>query len=428
MTKLTNENVRTLPAGPKGDAIYPDADSKQGVPGLYLRVRKSGARTYVIQWRQAGGQRRSTVGKVGVLTLDDARKKARKLLVGIDEGNDPIAAKARAKVSDKLLFEATAKEYLEARAEDMKASSLDQCRRHLKLYFKPFNRLAIGKIDRPLIAAELRTIAKARGPVQADRSRSTLSAFYAWCIGEGYANENPVIGTNKASADVGRDRVLSDAELVRIWNALPEGNYGRIVRLLMLTGQRRDEISALRWSEVTGLSLTFEEKSAAAINLPKERTKNSRPHLVPLSSQAVAVLSEVAEREGRDLVFGEGEGGFSGFSRCKQRLDEALNEPRSGPVASALRSEGVNDPMPAWTLHDLRRTMATRMADLGVQPHVIEAVLNHVSGHKSGVAGIYNRSTYADEKRAALDLWGAHVAMLLARAEGANVTPFKARA
>ncbi|MCV0387639.1 MAG: integrase arm-type DNA-binding domain-containing protein [Nitrobacter sp.] len=404
MTKLTNETVRTLPAGPKGDAIYPDSDAKQGVPGLYVRVRKSGARTYVIQWRQGSGQRRATVGKVGVLTLDDARKKARKLLVGIDEGNDPIAAKARARVSNKLLFEATAKDYLDARAADMKASSLDQCRRHLQLYFKPFNRLAISKIDRPLIAAELRTIAKARGAVQADRSRSTLSAFYAWCIGEGYANENPVIGTNKASADVGRDRVLTDAELVRIWNALPAGSYSRIVRLLMLTGQRRDEIGALRWSEVSGLSPSFEEKSA--INLPKERTKNSRPHLVPLSPQAVAVLSEAIMIEGRDLVFGEGQGGFSGFSKCKERLDAKLD-------------------LPAWTLHDLRRTMATRMADLGVQPHVIEAVLNHVSGHKSGVAGIYNRSTYADEKRAALNLWGAHIATILARAEGANVTLLK---
>lgn len=414
--KLTNESVRTLPAGPKGDAIYPDADSKQGVPGLYLRVRKTGARTYVIQWRQGSGQRRSTVGKVGVLTLDDARKKARKLLVGIDEGNDPIAAKAHAKVSNKLLFEATAKDYLEARAADMKASSLDQCRRHLQLYFKPFNRLAVSKIDRALVAAELRTIAKARGAVQADRSRSTLSAFYAWCIGEGYADENPVIGTNKASPDIGRDRVLTDAELVTIWNALPEGTYGRIVRLLMLTGQRRDEISGLRWSELSGL-----DTEAAAINLPKERTKNSRPHLVPLSPQSVAVLSEVAAIESRDLLFGSGEGGFSGFSRCKERLDADIlkRAKETAPDPAEFK------PMPEWTLHDLRRTMATRMADLGVQPHIIEAVLNHVSGHKSGVAGIYNRSTYADEKRAALNLWGSHIATLLARAEGANVTMLK---
>lgn len=404
MTKLTNENVRSLPAGPKGDMLYADADAKQGVPGLYLRVRKSGSRTFVIQWRQGSSQRRSTVGKAGVLTLDEARKKARKLLVGIDEGNDPVAAKARAKVSDKLLFEGVAKEYLEARQSDMKTSSLDQCRRHLQLYFKPFNRLAIGKIDRALIASELRTIAKARGPVQADRSRSTLSALYGWCIGEGYVDNNPVIGTNRVAAGVSRDRVLSDAELVAVWKALPAGEYGRIVKLLMLTLQRRDEVAGLNASELVGV----DDPAAALISLPKDRTKNSRPHEVPLSAQALAVLLDQPLREGRERIFGEGKNGFSGFSRSKERLDKALGE----------------EFMP-WTLHDLRRTGATRMADLGVQPHIIEAVLNHVSGHKAGVAGIYNRSTYADEKRAALDLWGSYVATLLARADGANVTLLK---
>jgi integrase len=399
--RLTNDSVRTLPAGPKGDAIYPDSDGKQGVPGLYLRVRKSGSRTFVIQWRQGNIQRRLTVGKVGVLTLDEARKKARKLLVGIDEGADPIAVKARTKVADKLLFEALAQEYLDARAADMKASSLDQCKRHLQLYFKPFNRLAVARIDRALVAAELRTIVKSRGEVTADRARSTLSAFYGWCVGEGYANENPVIGTNRASANVGRDRVLADNELVAIWKASPANDYGRIVRLLMLTGLRRNEVSGLCWTE---LSLDGPDP---VISLPKERTKNSRPHDVPLSEQALAVLAEVAQREGRDHLFGGGEGGFSGYSRAKTALDEAAR---------------LESP---WTLHDLRRTMATRMADLGVQPHIIEAVLNHISGHKSGVAGIYNRSTYAAEKRAALDLWGSRVQTLLARAEGANVTTLK---
>jgi integrase len=209
------------------------------------------------------------------------------------------------------------------------------------------------------------------------------------------------MGTNKASKGGGRERVLSDEELVKIWNAAPDNDYGRIVKLLMLTAQRRDEMSSLRWSEY----LTDDK----LITLPPERTKNSRLHDVPLSVQAVAVLDGVSETDDRDLMFGTGEGGYSGFSRSKGAMDEA---------------SGVTD----WTLHDLRRTAATRMADLGVQPHVIEAVLNHVSGHKAGVAGIYNRSTYAAEKRAALDLWGAHVQTLLAKAEGANVTRLKKRA
>jgi integrase len=283
----------------------------------------------------------------------------------------------------------------------MKPLSLDQCTRHLKLYWKSLARLPVTKIERATIAAELRTIVKERGPVAADRGRSTLSAFFAWCIGEGYAETNPVIGTNKASKGDGRDRVLTDVELVKIWKAAPDGDYGNIVKLLMLTGQRRDEIAALRWAEI--------DTDARLIALPKERTKNSRPHDVPLSAPASAILDAVPVRDERDFVFGRGEGGFSGYSRAKESLDKE----------AGLSTE--------WTLHDLRRTMATRMADLGVQPHVIEATLNHVSGHKSGVAGIYNRSTYAAEKRAALDLWGAYIQTLLAKVDGANVTLLRKR-
>jgi integrase len=388
--KLTNDTVRNRPAGPSGDAIHPDSDPRNGVPGLYLRVRASGSRTFIIQWRQGQFQRRATIGKVGVLSLDEARKAARKALVGIDEGNDPLAVRARSRADGKLIFETVAREYLDVKAKEMKASSLDQCTRHLLKYLKPLHRLAIGKIDRATIAVELRAIAKKSGPVQADRARSTLSAMFRWCVGEGILEANPVVGTNKQSKAKSRDRVLTDDELVAVWTVAPASDFGRIVKLLMLTGQRRDEIASLRWDEVED----------TLIALPAKRTKNSRSHDVPLSPQAAAVLDEAPERVGRAYVFGQGEGSFSGFSKAKQAMDATA---------------GLSEP---WTLHDLRRTMATRMADLGVQPHVIEAILNHVSGHKAGVAGIYNRSTYAAEKRAALDLWGIHIAMLLARTEG----------
>jgi len=393
MTKLTNDTVRNLPAGPSGDTIYPDSDPRIGVPGFCLRVRKGGSRTFIIQWRQGQFQRRATIGKVGVLSLDEARKAARKALVGIDEGNDPLAVRAKSRADGKLIFETVAREYLDIRAEDMKPGSLDQCTRHLLKYFRALHRLAIGKIDRATIAVELRAIAKKSGPVQADRARSTLSAMFGWCVGEGILEANPVVGTNKQSNTKSRERVLTDDELVAVWTSAPDTEFGCIVKLLMLTGQRRDEIAALRRAEIEG----------GVLALPAARTKNSRAHDVPLSPQARALLNDQPESAGREYVFGNGRGGFSGFSSAKRRLDEA---------------SGVAD----WTLHDLRRTMATRMADLGVQPHVIEAILNHVSGHKAGVAGIYNRSTYATEKRAALEQWGAHVERLLAVAEQSNVT------
>lgn len=410
--KLTNETVRTLPAKKSGDAIYADTDKRNGVPGLYLRVRAGGSRTFVIQWRQGQFQRRSTVGKVGVLSLDEARKKARKLLVGIDEGHDPIVVKARAKADNAQLFGTVAEDYLKARAKDMKPLSLDQCARHLRLYWKPIHKLPLAKIERATVAAELRTIAKERGAVAADRSRSTLSALFAWCIGEGYAEVNPVVGTNKASKAKSRKRVLTDEELVWVWKAAPDTDYGRIVKLLMLTAQRRDEIADLRRSEIT----IGEE--GGQIDLPAERTKNSRPHLVPLSAPAVDILKAIPQCDDRDLVFGTGQGGFSGFSRSKEALDARIAE---------LMPKGAT--MEHWTLHDLRRTAATRMGDvLGIVPHVTEAVLNHVSSHasgKAGVAGTYNRATYLKEKRAALDAWAGHVMTILAQAEGGNVVPMR---
>jgi integrase len=168
----------------------------------------------------------------------------------------------------------------------------------------------------------------------------------------------------------------------------------------MLTGQRREEIGALRWSEI--------DTEGKLIILPSVRTKNGIEHKVPLSAEAMSVLQTCIRH--RDIVFGtRAQNGFTGWSKRKADLDSA---------------SGVKD----WTVHDLRRTAATGMADIGVQPHIIEAVLNHVGGHKAGVAGIYNRSTYANEKRAALDAWANHIRVALAQASGANVTTLKSRA
>ena len=385
--KLKNATVGSLPA--KGsDTLYADDD----LPNFYLRIRAGGSRSYVVQWRQNGLQRRVTLGKVGHLTLDEARRRARKMLVNISDGYDPHVAKAKSRIDDKQIFETLAREYLEVRSRDMRARSLEQCRLHLLTYFMPLHKLPLKKLDRATVAAELRTIARDRGPVAADRGRSSLSSFLAWSIGEGILETNVVIGTNRQSKGASRERVLTDAELVAIWNVLPNSDFGRILKLLTLTGQRRSEIADLRWAEI----------EADAISLPAARTKNGRAHVVPLSPQARGVLDEVPQRDGRQLVFGEGNGGYSGFAVAKIKLDEGC---------------GVT----GWVVHDLRRTAATRMADLGIAPHIVESVLNH-AGHRAGVSGTYNKSTYAPEKRAALDLWGTHIQMLLARAEGANVT------
>jgi integrase len=187
---------------------------------------------------------------------------------------------------------------------------------------------------------------------------------------------------------------LSDDELREVWNALGQDQFGDIVRLLVLTGQRLAEIGDLRWSEV--------DVAAGVLRLAPERVKNGRPHTVPLSAMARAIIEAQPRRLNRDLVFGRGQGGFAGWGHCKARLDQGIIDARKAVDPKAK-------PVGAWRLHDIRRTCATRLGDLGTQPHVVEAVLNHVSGSKSGIAGVYNRAPYEAEKRTALALWAEHV-------------------
>ena len=390
--KLTQASISRLPSD-KADAVYYDDD----LDGFGIRIRAGGSRNYVVRYRLGGLERRHTIGSVSVLTLDQARQKARKVLVAVDEGRNPTAEKATKKATASLIFSSVAADYLEAKQSTMKPRSHDECTRHLNRDWKPIHGLPLGTVSRLVIAGRLREIAKASGNTAANRARATLSAMYAWAIGEGLCEMNPVVGTNKADEGKARDRVLTDAELVSIWNAAPESDYGRIVKLLMLTGQRRNEIASLRWSEI--------DMAAKTITLPGERTKNGQVHTIPLSKDALAILKDVPHRDGRDLLFGDAAGGFAGWSRAKVTLSE-----RTGKTVKP------------WTLHDLRRTGATRMADSGVQPHIIEAVLNHVSGHKGGVAGIYNRAAYEPEKREALDTLASYISTAIAKATGANVT------
>jgi integrase len=191
--------------------------------------------------------------------------------------------------------------------------------------------------------------------------------------------------------------VLSDSELKTIWLACPDSDFGAIMKLLILTGQRANEIGRLRWDEV------HDEQ----IVLPSNRTKNKRTHIVPVSDPAKAILGQFRVG-GRMHVFGSADtAGFDSWGYAKRTLDARIAEP-----------------LPHWTVHDVRRTVVTGMAQLGIQPHVIEAVVNHVSGHKGGVAGIYNRATYDREKREALNLWAEHV-MALVEGRKAAVVPMK---
>lgn len=389
--RLTDQSAAALeiPEGKSEVLIFDDA-----LPGFGLRVRAGGKRTWIAQYRIGAQQRRVSLGIVGAISAAEARKRAKQDIGGAQAGHDvqakkitQRAPKAPPGVTLGDLFEM----YLPVAKEKLKPTSYADLVRHLRTNWAPLRSLEVKDLERRHIAAELERIA-IRGKYEANRSRASLSAMFSWAIGAGRVtrDSNPVIGTNKATNEIARDRVLSDMEASLIWKQSGSGHYAAIIRLLLLTGQRREEVAAITWSEIDLVKGLW--------SLPKTRTKNKRAHDVPLSEPAIAILEGLPRQPERDLVFGDGKGAFSGWSKCKERFDERL------------KAAGMTAP---WRLHDLRRTVATGMANIGVQPHIVEAVLNHISGSRAGVAGIYNRASYSAEKKAALDIWAAHVMALV---------------
>src|SRR5215472_17412516 len=370
-----------------------------GMPGFGLRVRvgdKRQHRTFIAQYKIGSKHRRITLGNASKVTLADAQRRAKIIFGKVADGKDPANEKAVARQVASHTLGAKIGDYLAVKVATMKPRSHSETKRHLETHWKPLHGLALAIIGRANVAAQVSTIAKENGPVAANRSRASLSAFFRWAIGEGLCDHNPVAGTNKQEESGPRERSLSDAEAAAVWLAAPENNYGRIVRLILLTGCRRNEISALQWPEID-----LKEKT---ITLPGERTKNKQKHIVPLSDAAIAILKDIPQRANRDFVFGVGKGGYSGYSKSKAEFDALV----------ALKED--------WTLHDLRRTVRTGLGKLGIQPHIAEATLNHLPPK---LIRTYDRNTYADEKRAALDQWATHLKTIVAQATGANVTPLR---
>jgi len=386
-TKITLRTIAALgPGSYVSDAI---------VQGFGVRRQKDGA-YYYLRLRKNGAQYMKSIGRHGSpWTPDTARNEARRLL-GLAVGGDDPFAKPLASES----FGHELARYLERKRAMMKPRAFEEVERHLTNHAAPLQKLRLAEIDRRIIAQRLGEIETTNGPVARNRVRSSLSAFFSWAVTEGLLEINPVQGTAKLDEGGSRERTLTPAELKELWSALddePNAQFADILRLLILTGQRREEIGGLRWSEI----------DRGMIVLPPERTKNSRQHEVPLSTQARAIIERQPKRKGRDFIFGIGKLGFSGWSDCKARLDQALLTPRRKHNRKAKA-------IPDWRLHDLRRTCATGMAELGILPHVIEQTLNHVSGAKAGVAGVYNRSKLTDAVREGLQRWADHIERITA--------------
>jgi integrase len=387
--KLTQKAVTSLqlPTG-KTDIIHFDDE----ISGFGYRLRKGAGgkvlRSWVCQYRHGGSSRRLLLGAATVLGAEQARTMAKKALGRVANGEDPQANKLDRRGKDRHTLKAVVADYLPMKQREVRPRTYTELVRYLTgPYFKPLHRLALDQITRKDVASRLNRISLESSSIVAGRARATLSAFYVWAMQAGIIEANPVVGTAKPKESPSRDRVLADTELSRIWQACGDDDYGRCIRLLICCGAQRQEIGGMCWSE-----LNFEQ---GTWTLPASRSKNKRAHTLPLLPAMRTIIEAVPRMASRDQLFGQRANGLTAWSRGKPELD---------------RRSGVKN----WTTHDIRRTVATRMADLGILPHVIEQILNHQSGHKAGPAGIYNKSSYEREVRSALALWHDHLRTLVA--------------
>jgi integrase len=398
--------AESLPSG-KREALVFDDD----VPGFGLRIREGGSRSFIFQYKLGTKQRRMALGAATAVNLADLRKTAEKLYARVKLGQDPASDKARAQAQAVHTFKAAAGKYLEQCRARLRERTYPDLERHLLKHAKTLHELQLARISRADIAAVITSVSKDSGQVTSNRARTSLSGLFTWAMEQGFVETNPVVGTARHK-EQSRDRVLAPDELRLIWKASGDDDFGAILKLLALTGQRAGEIAGLRWSEIADDTIV----------LPGGRTKNHRAHLVPLSQVALDIIAKQPRRatepgELRDLIFGRytGSGTFSGWSRSKGKLDAKVAEANGGKA------------IPHWTPHDLRRSFATHAGDLGIQPHIIEAALNHSSGFRAGVAGTYNRNSYQREVRIALDRWADHL-MAIVEGRASNVTPLRREA
>ena len=383
--RLTKSSIDALPT-PNLDVVYWDAD----FPGFGVKITPKGRKVFVVLYRTGGAGsklRKYTIGPYGRVTLHQARVAAQKVFAAKLEGRDPAAEKREAKrrvVADRVedLLESFIAQHLSQNRSAGEVSRL--LRREVG---KAWTGKSIHEITKRDVVEVISAIEQRGAPVAANKTLKSIKTFLRWCVGRAVLDQSPAEGIPLPTKEVARDRVLDDQELTQVILAARKfgGPYGGIVELLALTGQRREEVARLSWEEL--------DLKLRVWTIPKSRTKNAKVHVVHLCEQSIDVLKR-ARRQG-PLVFSLlGTKPFQEFSKAKSVLDQL---------------SGVS----GWRLHDLRRTCVSGMARLGVAPHVADKILNHQSGTISGVAAVYQRHEFLAERRAALDLWGAHIGRLI---------------
>jgi integrase len=376
-------------------AIKPKAkyfEVVDGTTGLRLAVFPSGARSWIARYRRPTGQTaKLTIGRYPAISLSAARIRAAEARAAVAGGTDPGEAKRRAKAEAAQAeaerhadsIELQVKQHLERQSKTLTQPTWLQARLALEGdALRAWHGRMVGEIRKRDVIALVEKIAEKRGPIAGNRAFGHLRRFFNVLVERDVIAASPCTGVRKPSVERSRDRVLNDTEIRSLWRACDAvgGPAAAAIKLLLLTGQRRSEVSHMAWNEIEGDTWT----------LTKERTKNRKAaHVVPLSRQA----QELIEQQPRigDYVFTSGSKPVANFTRIKEEIDAIMK------------------PDAPFVVHDLRRTVATNLQKLNVPIHVTEAVLNHRSGTVSGITAVYQVHDYADEKRAALAAWGREV-------------------
>lgn len=386
IVKFTEASVRSFKA-PTGKSDHIEFD--ESMPGFGLRVRGSGRKYYIAQYRIGTKAGRATLGDASKVTLSDAKAHAKRIFDMVAAKINPAMQRTKAAAKASQTFDRYIDPFLAAFKSEWATKYYNDNKRALNIHFKGLHGLPLDEIEIENVARELADVRKI-GTTSMNRSRAVLSKFFNWAIGEGLCKHNPVDKTNKAP-EVQRDRELSQSELRRLWKALASEVFSDderdVVKLMILTLQRESQIGDLKAAEINVVEKRVE--------FPRQRVKNKKggKHIIPLAPIAYGILSS-RKLDDRTMVFGRWDTGFANYTHLKEKIDEIVK---------------FNEP---WVFHDMRRTGKTTMSeDLDVISEVSEAILNH---SKKDMDRVYNNANYLRQKLAALEKWEDYVMKVIA--------------
>ena len=410
LTQLGAERLRPQAT----EVVYWD----KNLPGFGLRVSPKGRKSFICQYRVRGAkgskwtERQVVLGTLAFLTVAEARDRARRYKAQASEGTDPVEEKKETRKAeeikrnaDSFTFSKLVDRYEAERLTKLKPSGVEQKLRLLKRWMPALGDTPASDIREADILAFINGLYAGRtnGHTEADHLVGVVRNVFTWAKKQHdpalRSLVNPALAIHSRAQLKSRDRVLTHQEIKRLWAACDTVGWpgGSILKLLLLTAQRVNEVAQMRWSELDLANRVW--------NLPAERAKNSRAHIVHLSDHAMEIIEGLPQINGSPLVFTmNGRQPFTNLDNLKRQHIESL----------------MGD-TPHWQIRDLRRTATTLMAEIGIAPHVADKILNHTSGQINGTAAIYNRFQYLDERKAALEALGRKIATLIGR----NVVPLR---